>query len=777
MFKRKAWTSRELVLALAALAFVLLLHGAVPFLMVPTLGQAVWSMGFAQSMANGGLFDFYVHDFGIPRPAAIAFGLAGAWPASLLIRLGLHPADAYAGMVAAWLGLALWSAYRIAARWNAKRSTALLCAVAWMSMPIIWAHAGYSMLSIGIALLSFYFLAAFRLFAPSTDEARSLPAAALVYAAAAIIAVFMDGYTFMMFAAGSSIFLLYLLVSQPVNRPALLKIAVPIHIAGFSLAYFLFTAYIGKSHFEAHALDFFRAWGLDLSFIAIPTKGVLWLPDVLHFSRERSEDLYFGDASVWSTTFALPVLLAGLVAWWCTRSRRDLGTAALLVAAFAFYMSLGPSLKIDSTKSATPASQAHRPDLLMSPDAALGPTGSAWISTSLPGFNVMRASYRWSALAVFCMWLVMVIRMARTDEKYQRLWPLAICFVILLNLPDPQKQWQSGADNRTMFRQIDRELVSGLKHDIRPSETVLFIPWGNDFIANYLAPRSGFRTFNIGGDKNLAAAHAAWPAGLQAMEGQIAGDKAPAALKMLLDGSADVVVLPYFNMLWSPHLWPCVEQSVARLSVSQKETFRHIAGFVCPAVRRAELRPLVHGFQRSALLNVTDSTLYAAVRLRPEYAGPQNRARLRNALYENIPYPLVMGDGLENSAYILGDGWHGMEGQHVWSQAAATLRLPRPAACRSAPCSATLRFSVFGASPQRPVTVLFSGSGAGRQWGEKAVASSGDAIQVKIALPPENSGLQEVSISVPEAASPAALKLSGDTRVLGIALQRIDLSQ
>ena len=273
MPENKTWTFGEVVFATLAIAFVLFVHGALPFLMLPSLAQAVWTTGFSQSLANGPLFNFYAHDFGIPKPAAIAFGLAGAWPASLLIRLGFHPADAYAGMAALWLGLAMFSAYQIARRFGATRSIALLGAVTWMTMPIIWAHAGYGMLSMGIALLSFYFLTAFRLFLIESESTRIPPTAIALYFAAAIVSVFMDGYTFMMFATGSSILLLYSLITRPEIRPALIKIAIPTHVASFALAYVLFSAYIGKSSFEAHPIDFFRGWGLDLSFIAIPTKG------------------------------------------------------------------------------------------------------------------------------------------------------------------------------------------------------------------------------------------------------------------------------------------------------------------------------------------------------------------------------------------------------------------------------------------------------------------------------------------------------------------------
>lgn len=772
MSEYRSWTAKEVIFAALAGAFVLLVNGAVPFLMTPTLGQAVWTTGFAQSFANGALFDVYAHDFGIPKPAAIAFGLAGAWPASLLIRLGLHPADAYTGMVALWLGLAMISAYQIARRFGAARTTALLGASAWMSMPIIWVHAGYSMLSLGIALLSFYFMTAFRLFRFDVESARIKPAAIGLYFAAAIVSVFMDGYTFMMFAAGSSFLLLYTFISTPHTRPALAKIALPVHIASFALAYFLFASFIGKSTFESHPIDFFRAWGLDLSFLAIPTKGVLWLPDLLGFSLARSDEHYFGDASVWTTTFALPVLALGLFGWWRTRRAMKISTGLLIVALLAFYMALGPSLKVNSTRS---AATAHQQNTLMPPESALGPTGNAWISHTLPGFKVMRSSYRWSALGVFCLWLLVMLWVARSNARHRHWQHMALALLLLLNLPHSQEQ-RKAIDNRTMFKEIEQELVAALRNHIRPAETAVFLPWRNDFFANYLAPRAGFRTFNIGGDKNLTDAQTWWPADMRAFAWEVDAAKAPAILKMLTAGVTDVVILPYFHMLWSPHLWPCADETRAHLSPEQNEAWNRNGEFVCPAERKAQLQPLLHALRGSPYVDVLDSKLYATIRLRPEFAGKDKRDALTNAVYENIHYPLVMGHGFRHDAYVLADGWHTMEEQHVWSGASARLKLPRPKACQQNSCNATLRFVVFGASAQRPVAVVFTGQRDDRPWTEKVVAASGDMIEVKIGLSRENSGVQDVLVSVEDATSPLALSGSPDGRILGIALQRIDLS-
>lgn len=611
------WSAIDITAVFLAFSFVIFINGAIPFLMTPTLGQAVWSMGFSQSFANGPLLDFYAHDFGVPRSAPIAFGLAVAWPAGILIRIGLHAADAYSSMVILWMGVAFFSAYQIARLFGSTRNVALLGASAWLTLPIVWAHSDYSMLSVGIALLPFYFLGALRLFCLNTDFLPSSKKTIFIYLATTIVSVFMDGYTFMMFASGSTILLIYQFITRKSLRKILLKIALPVHVASFSVSYFLYISYIGGRNFEAHSLDFFRGWGLDLSFIAIPTKGLLWLPDIFGLSLSRSDEIYFGDGSVWNTTFSLPIISIGILAWWLSRKEKSISSGLLVVAIFGFYMALGPSLKINSTKPETlQISHPKQVSALMAKEFAVTPTGNAWISESLPGFNAMRASYRWLALCVFGMWLLIMLQASRRDTTAQLMWSLCLVSLILLSLPDPQYRWKTGTNNRHMFLQIDTDLVAELRNHVNPSETVIFIPWGNDFFANYLAPRSGFHTPNIGGDKNLQMAQVAWPPEIMALGNKVTSDNLPIAINLLTNGSADVLIFPYFDMLWSAHGWPCFDRDGTKMRAAIKDNSSYLADNSCIDAGRTESGKTLALLRKLSHLTVKDSAFFATVRLK-----------------------------------------------------------------------------------------------------------------------------------------------------------------
>ena len=529
----------------AVLLLVLALHGAVPFLAVPAFGQALWTSGFAQSFVNATAI--YATNFGAPSPAPIAFGLAGAVPSAAFIALGLHPVDAYAAMTALWLGVAFFGARALARTLGLRAPLDLAAAMLWLMLPIVWAHGEYSMLSLGFALLPLYYWRALAVLQPGAGAGE-----AALYVLACVVAVFMDGYTFVMFVAAASLLGACQFAASAQQRRALLGFALPVHVLGVGAAYGLYTAYVGGAGYQPAGLDVFRAWGADVAFLVRPTEGVHWLPDLLGASVPRSEEEFFGDWSVWCTTFALPLLATAAVAWW--RSRRfALATSGALILLLGLYLALGPSLKIQATKPAGEALGRAMPARFASV-----PTGSAWLSSSVPGLRDMRAAYRWLGLASLGAWLLLLLWLADARGKEAAAAAALAGAVLVLNMPHAVQKWRGDAAKREMFLRIDAELLRDLAQTLKPRERVAFLPYRNDLLANYLAARLELVAYNIGGDKNLEAARRHWPETLrQLRRGVLEEGFAEQVLLLLARREADAVVLPYLDLeIAGQHRWP-----------------------------------------------------------------------------------------------------------------------------------------------------------------------------------------------------------------------------
>ena len=722
------------------LCFILLLHGAVPFVAVPTLGQAVWATGFSQSFVNNSIFSIHATNFGLPEPAVPAFGLAGVYPAGLLIAAGLHPADAYSLMAAMWLTLAFFGAWRFGLHFGLSSPLATFGAIFWMSMPIIWAHAYYSMLSLGIALFPFYFWHAMRIFEhPIESNAEKIKRAGF-YLGACVVAVFMDGYTFVMFAVGSTILSVCIFLRQTVLRRHFFYFTFPIHIFSFAVAYLLYVWYVGRLQFDPPSLNFFRSFGVDLSFLAIPTRGILWLWDTIGFSVPRTDITFFGDGSVWITTFCMPLIILGFVAWWKTRSHMRLSNAFLLLALFGFYMALGPSLKLNTTKPERMQqdSPGQSSALMLSEDLSVVPTGNAWLYENVPGLNNMRAVYRWSALGVFGFWVLLLIWLKESNGSGKVVVLTTMGILLLSNLPHVERKWVEDKKNHDKFKRIDHDLVTDMEKTLRKGELVAFLPYGNDFLVNYVASRINIRTYNIGGDKNLVIASQYWP---QAMRNygmnRIDSDLSEIVLSLLSARKADAIVLPYIDMLKAAYNWPV------------------------PLKYKGDLGSVIDTLMDSGRVIIDKRSHYSVVRLTTDqpclpFIYPLNVAKRSGSLYR-----------------VLRRGWHNLEREHVWSKQYAELELPIPQGCSPDKCSAVLTFRVFGASEKRPVHIIFKS--ANKNSGTfSIVANNGAEKRVNIPLPISSSS-NILNIEIPEAVSPNKLYGSSDKRVLGIALYSIEL--
>lgn len=575
--------------------FGLVLQGSIPFTGLTTLGQLVAVVGYPISFLNDGGTMLYATNMGYPSLASMSTLLAPALMMEVFLACRFAAQDAFNFTFLLWYLLGYLGAYGMARRSGIEVGNSALLALLWMSFPMVWNSSGYSHLHFGMVLLPFLFHLCIRCMDIAVDgRLRSL----WLYPVATLLAVFTDGYAFMFFAVGSSILLVHQVATRRDSRAQFLKVILPLHAASFAAAYAAFAVYIGKSEYTSAPLDFFRGWAVDLAFLVRPSQGVHWFWDSIGFSVPRSGVSLFGDASVWISSFVLPMALVGAVVYWRARKGFALAGAMALVALFGLYMAMGPSVKMDVTK-------APEMGVMMPASDALISTGNAFLSEKVPGFRSMRASYRWIALCFLGLWGIFLGYIATKGNKDSISGKIIIVVLIVLFVPDIGGVIEKKTDYYRQFLEMKEDLIPGLNNDLSRGEIVAFLPWGNDFIVNYLAAETGVKAYNVGGDKNVDAVAIGWPQSLRELSKRnLNSYYAARVLKFMASSEVDAVIIPYFDMLWAAHNWPY------------------------PLKNLEELRLVLHDLKELGYVDVVERDYYSVVRLKNNFSAAEGRKEL-----------------------------------------------------------------------------------------------------------------------------------------------------
>lgn len=748
-------------------------YGAIPFLSIPTLGQAVWTSGFAKSLShNASIFDFFARDIGYPHPAAIAFGLSGAWIQSLLIRIGVGTSDAYAMMNIFWLAIAYVGCIKLAHNFNVPKFTRPLLVAVWFSMPIITQHLGYSMLALGIALLPTYIYAVMRLNEAELKISKKLISSLAFYLLLAIISVFMDGYTFVMFACASSLIILISLVKFR-SEWQLYALKMFLHLCCFLTAYLLYVSFIGKSNFTPSSEDYFRSWGLDLSFILIPTTGKNWILDLVGYSTGRSEKLFFGDSSVWITTFSLPLILTGAYSFFKIKSENKYAPPLILITFLSLYMAMGPSIKFDSTRINSRDELAVA-STEMPESSAIMATGNSILS-KLPGFNAMRATYRWLALSLACIWVVFVIY-AGNNQKNEKLIFFLCLTLIALNLPNLDDNFSAKKSYKAMVDNLDNEFISKIIDKTSDGERVVFLPIGNDFLINYVAPMANIKSFNIGGDKNLEEAKHHWPLEIRNFNALSDKGRVNSIENMLLKGEVDAVIIPYVDMLWSAHVWPCKAMPHDNNNSNDNNNLNiddYPTDSQCPNYYRHLYSPLIKLATERTKLSVSGDDLFTIIRVSNFYRDDSVRKQYLSNHINKYEYPLALNHDHPEVTFLMDGIWHNLESDQVWTGKKFGLTLPVPDKCNRESCEVALSMKAFSASENNPYVLEINTQTAKGLLTKTVTIVDKEINEILIPLSAKNT--QHIAFDVPQATSPHKLGVSGDDRTLGMAVSKVSL--
>jgi hypothetical protein len=320
---------------------------------------------------------------------------------------------------------------------------------------MIVVHQGYSMVALGMVLLPTYLLTYIN-YAETNYSKRKLFAAALLFLAT-LVSSFMDGYTFIMFAAATGLWALQRFVKLRHLRSLLVDLGVL--GAVFGASYALYALYIGKPSFASHPMSTFAGWGADVFYMIFPSSGMHFIPDSLNVSVSRSSDAHFGDGSVWTSTYLLPVFILVAFVALSVNLKKSIQAALplVLISIFALWMSLGPSLKVDFQKPEGVASAS------IGEEYGLLPTGNQFISEHLPGFSTMRASYRWVSLGSLGMLGAVAIVSPLLSKRNRKVLIALSLAALVVYSPNPVVSFEEKRGRFNQAEQIESDFLCAIR--------------------------------------------------------------------------------------------------------------------------------------------------------------------------------------------------------------------------------------------------------------------------------------------------------------------------
>lgn len=571
---------------LACLLFVYLVYGSIPSVMLGHLGIVEWQIGFAQSLATGGFFSYPEH-MSYPHGAPIVFGASYAYLQAVLIKLfGLNGLDSYGLASILFLTVAFWGAVRLLQAYGIGHKLSYALATVYLASPFIISHVSYAALAYGMAMFPAYAFITQISFSIAIDTALPVyqrMVSALGFISTVVFAVFLDGYTFIMFFVLAVFFIFQACAGESANTRRLIARGLragALYGLAFATAYIAMKAYVPDlDSLRLQTADVFRAMGLDLYFVLHPASELFWLMGWLGSTVEFDAGTHYGDGSIAIGSylgFSLATLLLGLFYSSLAPSRRCFLAILIVVVLF---LSLGPSVKYDSRRididdPSKPAVQYHMPTA-----AAVFSLGTDRLYELVPGIRNMRATYRWHALTIFFTWFVTAMLLARLSREGRHATMLLLLFPYMADrLPDPFLVSEKSEKYYDYASTMTRDVVHEMGKFITPGEIVYFWPSGNDFFVSYAAPFLAIRAYNVGGDKNMDISRRHWPSELNAVEN---GECVAQNVHALMESrKLDAVVVPKFDMLRDvSRPWPLASEVVKSheqeflASAFVKETF------------------------------------------------------------------------------------------------------------------------------------------------------------------------------------------------------------
>ena len=517
--------------------------------------MATYSTGMITCLHDQGLASLrtWCQATGVPVGAPPLTGLPELyveWALSYLPGVTPWRANQILGVVQVALGVA--GLLGILRRWRVPRWLALLAAVSYFLGPNLLQLNGFAHTFDGFILLPAYLYVALR--AMDLAEGRWWALGTVLAVALGLLMAFTDGYSYF----GGAVVIGFLALARGTRtwragrRARGVAVAVAA-LGGLAVGAVAYALWVPSATLESHPpLDFPARLGVDVTSLLVPTSRYLY-PGLIGLTPPTPTTWGAADTPATHYLGYLPVLLAVVAVVVVLRRRWGVRWEVLAVAVGALatlVLAFGPTLKVGQ----------QQPGL----DASLLTLPTAFLYEHVPGFTSLRVSNRWIVTTRLCVVLLSAVGLTALWRGWgvrSRLRAGLVVLVALLALvevlPEPSR---IVAERRASIERMDflnGGVVPEAGRLLEDGELILMLPSTNDFLADYLVPLVGVRSYNVGIDKNHSLAVSAWPESVVAANTAYS-EHGPGAVEelctVLRADDADAIVLPTVDTRSAPLL-------------------------------------------------------------------------------------------------------------------------------------------------------------------------------------------------------------------------------
>lgn len=497
---------------------------------------------------------------------------------------------------------ALWGGHRLFRYATDSKSLALIMAGLYLLTPVVFGMQGFGGTYWGVLLLPTYIFIAWYLLDKGKSQSniyhvvKGIPILILAWSLLASFSLLLDGYSFFMysFVAGT-------MAISTIRRTKASAIVTSTNLLLIGLstgvAYVIYTNMLPSGGFDRSAIGLFRAMGLDVATIFIPTMNT-WLASVLGVGADWSN--LWGDGT--NTRNYIGLIILGIATYGLTKLIKQsaitrLHVAMIAVGVIGLLLSLGPTLKINTERPPLTEPITYESYLMKDSEGVLSlPTENIY---KLPGFKSMRATYRW-----FIVTQISVLFFATIGFDYLRknkktkLYSLTLLIAVIDVVPVPVATVSNNLNKYDQYGKFNSEVITPLKEVANEGELVLFYPnaiGNNDYLVNYIVPTLKLESYNVGNDKARDNAKRYWPSPIKTLlttDGLKIENEHRLIQQVFDQDLVDIVIIPGFDLRWDSYSWPprkftdSKEELIGRLSNNDHLVITSAEHFTI--VRRAE---------------------------------------------------------------------------------------------------------------------------------------------------------------------------------------------